>query len=69
MFIQFEPETLPKTPHEMIDQLIDFLTVTLMWLTHLPTAAREAAHFTCCSRVSSCVCLLCIRINTYCDIS
>eukprot|EP00596_Hydrurales_sp_CCMP1899_P008498 CAMPEP_0119053484 /NCGR_PEP_ID=MMETSP1177-20130426/74460_1 /TAXON_ID=2985 /ORGANISM="Ochromonas sp, Strain CCMP1899" /LENGTH=677 /DNA_ID=CAMNT_0007033453 /DNA_START=772 /DNA_END=2802 /DNA_ORIENTATION=- len=31
MFIHFEPDTLPKAPHLMIDQLIDFLTVTLMW--------------------------------------
>jgi hypothetical protein len=73
MFIQFEPETLPKTPHEMIDQLIDFLTVTLMWLTHLPSAAREAAHFTCCSRVSGSILSYILsprveRINVFCII-
>ena len=26
-----------------------------MWLTHLPQSVREAAHFTCCSRISSCL--------------
>lgn len=41
--------------HEAVEGIIEFLRVTLMWLTHLPHAAREAAHFTCCSKVASCL--------------
>lgn len=39
--------------HEEVNGIIDFLRVTLMWLTHLPHSAREAAHFTCCSKVAN----------------
>jgi hypothetical protein len=40
-FAQYEPLTLPKIPHEMVTQLVDFLSSTFMWLSHLPSAARE----------------------------
>mmetsp|Transcript_32335 Transcript_32335/g.46644 ORF Transcript_32335/g.46644 Transcript_32335/m.46644 type:complete len:205 (+) Transcript_32335:229-843(+) len=55
VFVQFEPDVMPTGPHESIDSLIDFLQITFMWLTHLPVAVREAVHFTCCSKVASCI--------------
>jgi hypothetical protein len=35
----------------MAQTVVDFLDATFMRLTYLPLAAREAAHFTCCSHV------------------
>lgn len=52
-FVDWEPSSLPVQAHEEIKQIIEFLRVTFMWLTHLPQSVREAAHFTCCSRISS----------------
>ena len=43
---------MPRTPHEVIEQLIDFLQVTLMCLTQLPDSSREVAHFACCTHIS-----------------
>ena len=51
-FIELEPNVLPRTPHEVIEQLIDFLQVTLMCLTQLPDSSREVAHFACCTHIS-----------------
>ena len=48
----FEPVQLPTHPHDIIEELVEFLEVTFMGLTHLPQSAREAAHFTCCARVA-----------------
>lgn len=53
VFIEWEPQAFPNMAHEQIDEVIDYLRATFMWLTHLPLAAREAAHFTCCSKVTS----------------
>ena len=55
VFINFIPEKLPlkNEVHDTIDQIIGFLNITFMWLTHLPQSAREAAHFTCCSKVAN----------------
>ena len=55
VFINFNPDYHNTTisAHEEVEGIIDFLKVTLMWLTHLPHSAREAAHFTCCSKVAS----------------
>lgn len=53
VFINFVPETIPNGPHECIEEIIDFLRVTFMWLTHLPQSIRDAIHFTCCSRVAN----------------
>ena len=52
-FIYWEPDEYPNCAHEQIDEVIDYLRATFMWLTHLPQTAREAAHFTCCTRVTS----------------
>ncbi|CAM9465550.1 unnamed protein product, partial [Ectocarpus fasciculatus] len=54
-FVNWEPSSLPVQAHEEVNQIIDYLRVTFMWLTHLPQSVREAAHFTCCSRISSCL--------------
>jgi hypothetical protein len=54
-FVNWEPAGLPVYPHEEVKQIIEYLRVTFMWLTHLPQSVREAAHFTCCSRISSCL--------------
>lgn len=53
VFINWEPEQYPTGPHDSIEEVVDYLRATFMWLTHLPQAAREAAHFTCCSKVQS----------------
>lgn len=37
--------------HEVIDQLIQFLQITFMSFSQLPSSAREVVHFTCCSKV------------------
>jgi hypothetical protein len=39
-FIDLQPLSLPRRPHDYAATMVDFLTVTLMWLTHLPLAAR-----------------------------
>ena len=39
--LQYEPEVITKEAHDMVGQLVDFLTSTFMWLSHLPSAARE----------------------------
>ena len=39
-FVDLQPLTLPRRPHDYAATMVDFLTVTLMWLTHLPLAAR-----------------------------
>lgn len=54
-FVNWEPSSLPVQAHEEVGQIVDYLRVTFMWLTHLPQSVREAAHFTCCSRISSCL--------------
>lgn len=62
VFINFIPTTSgpgsnASTTHESIDEIIDFLKITFMWLTHLPHSARDAAHFTSCSKVSPLHCM------------
>jgi hypothetical protein len=39
--------------HETIESIIEFLTITFMWLTHLPLYLREAIYFTSCSQLAS----------------
>jgi hypothetical protein len=51
-FINFVPDTVPEGPHESVESIVDFLRITLLWLTHLPPSVRDAVHFTCCSRVA-----------------
>eukprot|EP01038_Epipyxis_sp_PR26KG_P011269 gene11269-15120_t len=53
VFINFEPDVLPSSSHDSVDEVIEFLTITFMCLTHLPKSIREAVHFTCCSRVAN----------------
>lgn len=55
VFINFMPVMSASSinSHEAVDGIIDFLQITLMCLTHLPQSAREAAHFTCCSKVAT----------------
>jgi hypothetical protein len=36
-----------------VEEIVDYLRVTFMWLTNLPRAVRDAAHFSCCSRTST----------------
>jgi hypothetical protein len=38
--------------HECVESIIEFLSVTFMWLTHLPQTIRESIHFISCSKVS-----------------
>jgi hypothetical protein len=52
-FVNWEASTLPIAPHDEVKQIIEYLRVTLMWLTHLPKSVRESAHFTSCKRISS----------------
>lgn len=52
-FIELTPSKLPKVSHAVFDEIIEFLQVALMGLTNLNHAAREAAHFTCCSKINS----------------
>lgn len=53
VYENWEPQTYPTGCHEAVDSIVDFLQITFMWLTHLPQAAREAAHFTTCARITS----------------
>jgi hypothetical protein len=48
----FELQSKPSSCHAEIEELVDFLSITFMGLTHLPASARETAHFTCCTRVA-----------------
>ena len=52
-FIELTPNKLPKVSHSVFDEIVEFLQVALMGLTNLNHAAREAAHFTCCSKINS----------------
>ena len=52
-FVNWVPTVLPSGPHEFVEEIIDYLRVTFMWLSHLPQTVREAAHFTCCSRINN----------------
>mmetsp|Transcript_23035 Transcript_23035/g.33715 ORF Transcript_23035/g.33715 Transcript_23035/m.33715 type:complete len:877 (-) Transcript_23035:21-2651(-) len=51
-FVNWVPSLLPAGPHECIEEIVDYLRVTFMWLTYLPQTVRDAAHFTCCSRIN-----------------
>jgi hypothetical protein len=52
-FVNWTPSVLPNGPHESVEEIVDYLRVTFMWLTNLPRAVRDAAHFSCCSRTST----------------
>lgn len=52
-FIELTPNKIPKVPHPVFDEIVEFLQVALMGLANLNHAAREAAHFTCCSKINS----------------
>jgi hypothetical protein len=52
-FIELTPNKIPKVSHSVFDEIVDFLQVSLMGLQNLNHAAREAAHFTCCSKINS----------------
>ena len=52
-FIELTPNKIPKVSHSVFNEIIDFLQVSLMGLQNLNHAAREAAHFTCCSKINS----------------
>lgn len=52
-FVNWEAATLPIAPHDEVKQIVEYLRVTLMWLTHLPRSVRESAHFTSCKRIAS----------------
>ena len=52
VFINYVPEVLPKSAHEAIEDIVEYLQVIMMGLTHLPRAAREVAYFTCCNAVA-----------------
>jgi hypothetical protein len=72
VFIDFEPEKKPVEAHECIDQLVDYLQTTFMWLTYLPKTIREAVHFTCCTKISNSILSFllstkkCKKINFFC---
>ncbi|CAE7681758.1 SEC15A [Symbiodinium microadriaticum] len=51
-FVNWVPSVLPSGPHEFVEEVVDYLRVTFMCLSHLPQTVREAAHFTCCSRIN-----------------
>jgi hypothetical protein len=53
VFINWAPESLPHQGNSQIDELIDYLRATFMCLAYLPQAARDAAHFTCCTQASN----------------
>ena len=48
----FAPTLPPNRPHDVVEELVEFLEVSFLGLTHLPQSAREAAHFTCCARIA-----------------
>eukprot|EP01039_Chlorochromonas_danica_P003461 gene3461-3790_t len=66
VFIDYEPATLmmnihqgvnlnamnSQYVHECIESMVEFLSITFMWLTHLPQTIRESIHFISCSKVS-----------------
>jgi hypothetical protein len=52
VFVNWVPITMPPGPHEFVEDIVEYLKVTFMWLSHLPVSVREAAHFTCCSRIN-----------------
>ncbi len=66
VFINFAPDSLnngnaminlqsanTQYVHESIESIIEFLTITFMWLTHLPLYLREAIYFTSCSQLAT----------------
>lgn len=52
IFIDWTPQKYPSGPHEIIEQVVEYLKVTFMWLTHLPRNTREAVHFAVCSKIN-----------------
>lgn len=51
-FINWVPSVLPSGPHDSVSEIVDYLRATFMWITYLPQTIREAAHFTCCSKIN-----------------
>ena len=44
-------DSLPRGPHSQVEGIVEFLRRSLAHLSAFPQPVREAAHFTCCSRV------------------
>jgi len=53
LFMEYLPTSLPRGPHEGVVDVISFLQAKMDTLTALPRAARDIAHFTACSTLSS----------------
>lgn len=52
-FVPAEPNQPRTQPHSYCDDIIGYLQVTFMCLTHLPLAVREGVHFASCARVAN----------------
>ena len=48
----YDNEVDIKSPHDVIDDAIQFLTVNVQVLANLPQAAKDIAQFTCCNCIA-----------------
>lgn len=52
-FIEWEAASPQSQPRPYVDDVISYLQVTFMCLTHLPKAAREGIHFASCAHINN----------------
>ena len=52
-FIEWEAASPQSQPRPYVDDVISYLQVTFMCLTHLPKAAREGIHFASCAHINT----------------
>ena len=53
VFVNFEPTVLPLSPHESVEEIIDFLEITFMCLSNLPASIKATSLQLCCTNVAN----------------
>lgn len=71
VFINFEPTVMPTSPHESVEEIIDFLEITFMSLSNLPAAMKATCLQLCCAHVATGITSYILspqvkRINVFC---
>lgn len=54
-FVNWEPTSMRRQPHQYADDLINYLRVTFMNLATLPASIRQAVHFTCMTHICNAI--------------
>ncbi|CAM9436333.1 unnamed protein product [Ascophyllum nodosum] len=54
-FVNWEPTSMRRQPHQYAEDLINYLRVTFMNLATLPASIRQAVHFTCMTHVCNAI--------------